>query len=190
MALLAFPDRHHLNAAVGWLLLGNLDEARAQLDQVSPLGRLQPDAMMTRWQLFVRLEDWDQAHHLARAFTRLCPVLPAGWVCLSYTLYRMNRVDEAWEVLLAKAHRFPKFSGIPYLLACYAWKSGHRREAEKWLARSAALGGPSILSMSQLEDCSRLLVGHPSRRLNRSSRNARPTRSHPSRHGFGSRPRA
>jgi predicted Zn-dependent protease len=171
-------------------LLGNLTEARIQLDRISPLGRLQPDAMMARWQVFVQLREWDQAHHLARAFTRLCPVLPAGWVCLSYTLYRMNRTEEAWEVLLAKAHRFPKFSGIPYLLACYAWKSGHREEARKWLDRSAALGGPSVLSTKQLEDCSRLLVGHPTKRPRKSARRNRLANVRALRSGFRSKPGA
>jgi predicted Zn-dependent protease len=191
MALLQFPDRHYLNAAIGWLLLGNTGEAKAQLDLISPLGRLQPDAMMIRWQLFVRLAQWDQAHHLARAFTRLCPMLPAGWVCLSYTLYRMNRMEEAWEVLLAKLQRFPKFSGIPYLLACYAWRSGNRREARKWLARSALLGGPTVLSTRQLNDCSRLLVGHSTtgrKKVNRKRGGKRPLQS---RGGFRSpKPRA
>jgi predicted Zn-dependent protease len=190
MAQLGFPDRHYLHAAVGWLLLGNTSEAKLQLDLISPLGRLQPDAMMIRWQLFIRLAQWEQAHHLARAFTRLCPVLPAGWIFLSYTLYRMNRIEEAWEVLLAKLQRFPKFSGIPYLLACYAWKSGNRREASKWLARSALLGGPSVLSTALLEDCSRLLVGHPSTRGTKSNGKRRGKRPHPLRVGFRSKPRA
>lgn len=173
MALLGFPDRHHLNASIGWLLLGNLHEAKAQLDHISPLGRLQPEAMLTRWQLFVRLEEWNHALHLAKAFTRLCPILPAGWLCLSYTLYRMNRREEARQELLAKTHHFPKFSGIPYLLACYAWKSGNRLEAEKWLARSAALGGPAMLSTADLEDCSRLLIGQPAAQSGKSTRNLR-----------------
>jgi hypothetical protein len=34
--------------------------------------------------------------------------------------------------------------GLPYLLACFASKAGlSDEEAERWLARSAAMGGPS-----------------------------------------------
>jgi predicted Zn-dependent protease len=163
-------DRFYLDAAAGWLLLGNLVEAKANLDQITPLGRLQPEAMLTRWQVFVQLREWEQAHHLARAFTRLCPLLPAGWVCLSYTLYRMDRREEARDVLLAQVERFPQFSVIPYLLASYAWKAGRRQEARQWLARSAALGGLAVLSRRHLEDSSRLLAGHSARPKKRSRR--------------------
>jgi predicted Zn-dependent protease len=158
MRQLGFPDRHYLEAAVGWMLLGNLSESRLELDQISALGRLQPQAMLVRWQVYIRLAEVDHAHHLARAFTRLCPSLPVGWICLSYTLYQMGRWEEAWEVLLSKVHRFPKFSGIPYLLACYAWKTGSSTESRRWLARSAALGGPATLDAAALEDSSRLLT--------------------------------
>jgi predicted Zn-dependent protease len=158
MRQLGFPDRHYLEAAVGWMLLGRLIEARLELDQISALGRLQPQAMLVRWQVYIRLAEVDPAHHLARAFTRLCPSLAVGWICLSYTLYRMDRSEEAWEVLLSKVHRFPRFSGIPYLLACYAWKTGSSTESKRWLARSAALGGPSTLDAATLDDSARLMT--------------------------------
>jgi predicted Zn-dependent protease len=168
MTLPRSSDRFYLDAAVGWLLLGNLVEAKINLDRITPLGRLQPEAMLTRWQVFIQLKEWEQAHHLARAFTRLCPLLPAGWVCLSYTLYRMDRHEEARKVLLAQVDRFPQFSVIPYLLASYAWKAGRRQEARQWLTQSAALGGLGVLSRKHLEDCSRLLVGHSAQPKKRS----------------------
>jgi predicted Zn-dependent protease len=188
MRQLRFPDRHYLEAAGGWMLLGNLIEARVEVDQISPLGRLQPQAMLVRWQVYIRLAEVDHAHHLARAFTRLCPSLPAGWMCLSYTLYQMNRSEEAWEVLLSKVHRFPKFSGIPYLLACYAWKTGSSTEARRWLARSAALGGPATLDAAALDDSSRLMASGASMPLNSGSSRATQNRLRGSARDFRHKP--
>jgi predicted Zn-dependent protease len=150
MTALSHPDRYHLDAATGWLMLDNPQEARREAEQISVLGRLRPEAMVLRWQIHARLGQWTAACDVAQVFTRLCPAQPAGWLCLSYAFYRLERFQEAFDVLLPRAKEFPKIRGIPYLLACYAWQCGRPEDAERWLARSAALGGPSRIQNGHL----------------------------------------
>ncbi len=148
---LGFPDQHHLDAAIGWLMLDNPQEARKEVEKISLLARLMPDTMVLRWQICARLMCWEQALHVAEVCTRICPGQPAGWLCLSYTLYRLDQPWQAWKTLLSKAPLFPKMRGLPYLLACYAAKAGLLEEADIWLAKSVAMGGPGEIKDGALE---------------------------------------
>jgi hypothetical protein len=145
-----YPDRHHLNAAQGWLELGNLDEARADADKISLSARSHPEPFLLRWRIATRRQEWDEAHRLARLFTKVNPGHATGWICLSYTLYRLRRPLEAWMLLLPKMADFPKVSAIPYILACYAWELGNHKLVTRFLTRSAELGGPSRITDAPL----------------------------------------
>jgi hypothetical protein len=140
---LGFPDRHYLNAAQGWLQLGNLREARLEAERISLLGRAHHDAFLTRWRIASRAADWTEAHRLAEVHTRTWPNRAVGWICLSYSLFRLNRPLEAWMQLLPRVSQFPRLSAVPYILACYAWQLGQMQVAREFLLRSAALGGPA-----------------------------------------------
>jgi hypothetical protein len=139
---LGFPDQHYLNSALGWLELGNPAEARNEAEQISLPGRTHLETFLVRWRIAARADAWHEAHRLSTVFTRARPHLAAGWICLSYSLYRLSRPLEAWMQLLPQTSRFPKISAIPYMLACYAWEMGNKKLASKFLTRSAALGGP------------------------------------------------
>jgi len=141
MQELDYPERHHLNAAIGWLELGDLTEAKAEADQVSWMNRFHPEVFIVRWCIHSRLGKWEAARDLARIFTRIFPDRPTGWLCLSYSLYKLNRPLEAFLQLLHRSEAFPRVCAFPYFLACYAWKMGDYRGAGKWIARFKALGG-------------------------------------------------
>jgi predicted Zn-dependent protease len=140
-----YPDLHFLNSASGWMDLGNLKEARAEIRGISLLGRLHPEVFVTHWTICARAGRWIEAHELSVTYTKLMPKQPTGWICLSYALYSLKRRLEAWLVLVPQFAVFPEVSAIPYILARYASEMGNRRESEKWLARSAALGGANHL---------------------------------------------
>jgi hypothetical protein len=154
---LGYPDQHHFDAAMGWLMLDNPEDARIEADRISLLGRLLPETMVMRWQIYARLMRWEQALHVAEVCTRICPSQAAGWLCLAYAHYRLDQPRKAWEVLLGKVSMFPKMRGVPYLLACFASRAGMTEEADTWLARSAAMGGPSQIKDGPLEEGDLLL---------------------------------
>jgi predicted Zn-dependent protease len=143
---LGYPDLHHLNAASGWMTLGDLTEARSEIRRVSLLGRLHPEVFVTHWRICARANRWTEAHQLAVTFTKITPNQPFGWICLSYSLYSLKRRLEAWLVLIPQCVAFPKVSAIPYMLARYAREMGHHRESKKWLAKSKALRGANSLA--------------------------------------------
>lgn len=142
MKTLEYPDRHRVNAAIGWIELGNVAEAKLEADAISLPGRAHPEAFLVRWKVAARLENWSEAHRIATVFTKVVPSQVIGWICLSYSLYRLKRPLEAWMQLLPRTADFPRVSAIPYMLACYAHELGNHKLASQFLVRSADLGGP------------------------------------------------
>lgn len=150
---LAPPDNHYLNAAVGWLELGNRAEARTELSRVSPAHRDHIQVLETEWQICAAERDWPGALRAADRSVEVAPSHPSGWIQRSYSLHEMKRTREAWDSLLAVADRFPAVGTIPYNLACYACQLGEREEARRWLKRAVKVQGP--------EEIKRLALGDP-----------------------------
>lgn len=129
------PDIHFLNAAIGWLELGDHTEAKVELERISFLTRYHPDVLLVRWKVFARFKNWTRSLDIARALVRISPDKPTGWICLAYSLYNTRQAVEAWNLLVTAEKQFPSISAIPYFLACLACQSGKTVEATHWLGR-------------------------------------------------------
>jgi hypothetical protein len=137
---IAPPDIFYVNAAVGWLELGNPREALAELQAVAPTLGLHPDILEVRWQAFARMESWEPTLPIARSICQFAPERAQGWLHQAVSLYRLKRTEEAWNLLLPMAEKFPKDWVIPYDLACYACQLGKLDEGRQWLKRACNLG--------------------------------------------------
>jgi hypothetical protein len=63
----------HLQAAVGWLELGNWLEADAELECIRPSLREHPDVLAARWQIYARAKKWEVCVDIAEAIIKLDP---------------------------------------------------------------------------------------------------------------------
>ena len=149
---LTFPDLHHVRAAEGWLALGALDDAAAELRRLTSAGQGHPEVLELRWNLAIRRGQWEAALDLARLVVLASPERPTGWIHQSYALHELKRTDEAWTLLRPMADRFPTDSTIPYNLACYACQLGDLAGAREWIARAIKLGGKREIKAMALED--------------------------------------
>ena len=116
------PDTHYFLAAVGWLELGNLAEARAELAQISPAQQEHPDVLEVRWLVSAEQKHWEEGLQIAQALLRCAPKRSSGWLHQAYALRRVpdGGVQKAWEALLPASDKFPKEPTIPFNLCCYA----------------------------------------------------------------------
>src|SRR5690348_2341162 len=130
---LDIADRRCLEAAEGWLELGNWQEANAELGGITSQMREHPVVLCMRWNIYAAGKQWELAAAVARRLSQLVPGLPVGWIELAHALHALKRTQEARDVLLPVVNRFPGQYFMCYKLACYACQLGRLDEARQWL---------------------------------------------------------
>jgi len=142
------PDSHHLDAAQGWLGLGDWASANAELDQIGVEFCTHPAVLQTRVQVYAAASQWPAAAAIARALTVIVPDNPFGWIHWAYSLFEQQRTPEARNVLLLAVDKFPNDYLIRYSLACYACRLGNLNEALQWLEKAVVLAdAPEVKQM-------------------------------------------
>jgi predicted Zn-dependent protease len=152
MEPLEYPSVIYLNAAQGWLELGDCREAAAELENVAPQFREHPDVLEVKWQIAVKAKGWGEGLTVAEAICRLAPNSPFGWIHRAYCLHELKRTREAWDVLVPAASRFPKEWLICYNLACYGCQLGLLAEGRSWFSRALELGNPNEINRLAADD--------------------------------------
>jgi hypothetical protein len=72
------PDSLHLQAAQGWLELGNHIEANEELENIRAELRGHPDVLKVRWEVYAAARKWEAALDIPAALARLAPDEPIG----------------------------------------------------------------------------------------------------------------
>jgi tetratricopeptide (TPR) repeat protein len=73
MKPLPYPDNQHLEAAEGWLELGNHLEANEELEKITPQLRAHPYVLEIRYKIYDRAGRWEMALEVARGLMRILP---------------------------------------------------------------------------------------------------------------------
>jgi tetratricopeptide (TPR) repeat protein len=144
MTELTSPDLIHLNAAEGWLGLGDWASANEELDQITPEMRAHPDVLEVRWQVYAAAKRWEQCVEIAEATIKLVPNSAQAWIHRSFALHELGRPGAAFDYLLPAAKLFPKEWLIPYNLACYCAQIGRLDECEGWFKKAMAMDEDSV----------------------------------------------
>ena len=139
------PDNHHLNAAEGWLGLGNTEEAGHELAKLSLSVLSHPEVLRVKYHLFEKMKQWDRAAEAAQLLCQIVPETPFGWIHLAYALHELRRTREAYNVLIPVVDRFPEEYVIRYNLACYCCQLSEMEEARAWLKKAVALIGTETI---------------------------------------------
>ncbi|MDB6125454.1 MAG: hypothetical protein JWQ71_4447 [Pedosphaera sp.] len=152
MKQLEAPDTHYLEAAQGWLWLGNHLEANGELEKISPILQTHPDVLEIRWGVYATAKRWEICLDIAEALIEEAPERPFGWIHRSQTLRQLKRVREAYDSLLPALDKFPNHSVICYNLARYACKLGRFEDSRTWSEKAFALGNREELKQMALAD--------------------------------------
>jgi tetratricopeptide (TPR) repeat protein len=146
------PDSHHLNAALGWIGLGNYNEANEELEKITPAIRVHPDVLLVRWAIFANAKKWEACLEIAKAITAGASDCAQGWLNLSVSLYRLGRTQEAFDSLSTAAPRFSDNWTVSYDLACYAAQLGHLEKSERLIYKALELGNLQQVRKLIMED--------------------------------------
>ncbi len=66
MKKLGQSDRFHLEAAQGWVELGEWREANEELDRITPQLRVHPDVLCVRWMVCFKADNLELAAEIER----------------------------------------------------------------------------------------------------------------------------
>jgi Tfp pilus assembly protein PilF len=149
------PDTHHLQAALGWLELGNQREANSELDKISAPFQVHPTILELRWTIHAATENWEAALRVAQTSVDHYPDNPTSWINRAFAARRVKggSLQRAWDALYPAAAMFPKEPTIPYNLACYACQSGRTDEGWDWLRIAVrAARSPDQIKQRALKD--------------------------------------
>ncbi len=152
MKKLPLPDQRCLDAAEGWLGLGDHMAANEELEQISPELRAHPVVLKVQYMIFETAKKWEEAAEIAQTMAKLLPENPWGPFHLAYSLHELKRTQAAYDTLKPVADRFPNEWLMRYNLACYACQLGHLKEAEQWLGKAIDLANKKDIRQMALED--------------------------------------
>ena len=147
------PDCFHVQAAEGWLGLGDVESATSELREISPAEQKHPAVLCVRYEIYSRAKQWDPAVEVANDLRKMLPEEPFVWISLAYATRRKTDggIPEAKKILLGAEPKFPKHYLFPYNLACYCSQLGEMEQAEQWLKKAAAIDIAAVKKMA-LED--------------------------------------
>ena len=154
LAQLQHPDPMHLEAAAGWIQLGDYDSANDELEKIRAEWRAHPDVLDLRWLIYLHHEQWDACLDIASAIVKIASDRVWGWVHKAYSLRRATGggIEKAKPVLLEAAKLFPDDSMIQYNLACYCAQLGQLGAAQEHLDKSYELGDAKQIKLMARDD--------------------------------------
>ncbi len=152
MRRLTVEESRQLEAAEGWLGLGNSAEAQAELAPLLACLGSHPEVLNVQWQVLAAQHDWDRALEIASRLITTAPDYPPGWIHRSYALHELKRTREARDNLLLVVDKFAKDVTICYNLACYECCLGRLDRARRWLRAACKAGDPASIRRVALED--------------------------------------
>ena len=133
-------------AALGWLELGNADEALAELARIEPELQSEPAAQAARLECLMAGKQWDEAAPLAELLCAQCPGESGLWLHFAYAARRRTggTLEQAHEILAPMRAAFPDEWLIAYNLACYLCQMNRLDEADAMLAEALKMSGEKV----------------------------------------------
>lgn len=129
------PLRRRLEYTSGYLTLGLLKQAAAELTAIKGDAAQSSEVMHLRMDLYHQSKEWRRLAQSAAALAKLAPDKEQGWISWAYALRELDRIEEAQDVLhRAEPNHGPTSAVLHYNLACYACLLGDKNEAKTRLA--------------------------------------------------------
>lgn len=109
-----------LSHARGYLELGMVAAASAELRRLSPDERSTPEALLVRAAVLQEQKRWGSLRLVARTLVRQQPGEPGHWITWAYASRRSQSLEAAERILEEAVQLHPKEPTIHFNLGCYA----------------------------------------------------------------------
>jgi tetratricopeptide (TPR) repeat protein len=152
MQLLPPRDEKHLEAAEGWLELGNHIAANDELERITPNLRSEPRVLEMRCRVYSKAGQWQSVLIISEAICALDPKHTLGWEHRAESLHQRGRTKEALTLITEVAETLTDPSRLFYKAAVYAAAIEDWQLARKCLERCFELDPTQQIRITALED--------------------------------------
>jgi Flp pilus assembly protein TadD len=131
--------RRHLSYAQGYLELGLVAEAAAELARIHPPHTAALDFIVVKMAVLQEQKAWPELAAVAAEVVRRVPDEAGGWVTWAYATRRADTLAAAERILLDAEKQHPDDATIQFNLGCYACVRGDLKAARRRVQRAIAL---------------------------------------------------
>jgi tetratricopeptide (TPR) repeat protein len=149
---LTLSAARHIEAADGWLDLGDWQSANEEPERITPRLRAHPTVLEMRFRVYSAAKHLELALEVPEALVALTPHEENAWINRSYLLHDLKRTQEAYDLLLPVLDKFKNEWVIPYNLACYKCQLGDHARAKELLALAYERGDAEEIKLMALDD--------------------------------------
>tara|TARA_B110000467_G_scaffold120535_1_gene111883 strand:+ start:2415 stop:2921 length:507 start_codon:yes stop_codon:yes gene_type:complete len=128
-----------LQYANGYLDLGMVKDAKAELDLIDEKDRSNAEVLSIRVRLYSESHNWKKVVAVSKQLVEMDPEAAFGWVNWAYALRELERIAEAKDVATRGLISNPKEAVLWFNLACYCSLLGEVEESSNHLDQSIAL---------------------------------------------------
>ena len=127
-----------LSQARGYLGLGMVEEAGAELDRVPAEAAQQTEVLVLRALVLQEQAKWPPLVDVARKLVLRQPAESGWWITWAYATRRSRSLKAAEAILLEAERTHPQEAAIQFNLGCYACQRGDLAEARRRVNQAIA----------------------------------------------------
>ena len=131
------PD--HLQAAVGYLELGMVEDAANEIECISPDQKNSSEVLGVRLEIYRAAEKWSLMEVVARELWKRHQDQPVYWNDLAWAVRRAESVESANAILLQAVEKFPEDAMTSYNVGCYSCQLGDIEQAKMRVGKAIEL---------------------------------------------------
>ncbi len=131
--------KRHLSYIQGYLELGLVSEAAAELGRIPAPHSDLLEVVSLRMSILHEQENWGELAGVAAEYVGRSPGDAAPWVMWAYATRRSVSLDAAERILLEAERQHPAEPTIQFNLGCYACLRGDLAEAQRRVDRAITL---------------------------------------------------
>jgi Tfp pilus assembly protein PilF len=128
-----------LQAAVGYLELGMVEDAANEIECISPDQKNSSEVLGVRLEIYRAAEKWSLMEVVARELWKRHPDEPIYWNNLAWAVRRDSSIESANDILRQAVEKFPEDALTSFNLGCYACQLGNIEQAKTRVGKAIEL---------------------------------------------------
>lgn len=129
----------HLRHVEGYLTLGMLAEAAAELERIPAPDRDKVEVLNLRLMVLQAQENWPELARISAMVVTRAPENAGAWITWAYATRRAASLAAAEKILLEAEIRHPQEPTIQFNLGCYACLQGRMLAASRRVKQAIAI---------------------------------------------------